>query len=109
MAKGTLDLKRKMKSVANTKKVTKAMEMVSGAKMRKATVSVLSTRPYSHAAWQVLRSLPIMPHPFFEKTDQGNTALVVIGSNRGLCGSFNSNIAQQAMRLLGSKTAGNTD
>ncbi len=100
MAKGTLDLKRKMKSVANTKKVTKAMEMVSGAKMRKATVSVLSTRPYSHAAWQVLNSLPVISHPFFEVRNEGTTALIVISSNRGLCGSFNNNVAQQALRTV---------
>ncbi len=100
MAKGTLDLKRKMKSVANTKKVTKAMEMVSGAKMRKATVSVLSTRPYSHAAWQVLQSLPVVSHPFFETRAEGETAVIVISSNRGLCGSFNNNVAQQALKRL---------
>ncbi|MDP2656691.1 MAG: ATP synthase F1 subunit gamma [bacterium] len=108
MAKGTLDLKRKMKSVGNTKKVTKAMEMVSGAKMRKATASVLSTRPYSAASWEILLSLPHVSHSFFENSSEGDTALIVVSSNRGLCGSFNANIAQQAMRTL--KTyAGKTD
>ncbi|NTV41030.1 MAG: F0F1 ATP synthase subunit gamma, partial [Candidatus Moranbacteria bacterium] len=53
----SLDIKRRIRSINSTKKITKAMEMVSAAKMRRAVSSVLAIRPYAHAAWSVLTNL----------------------------------------------------
>ena len=57
MPQATADIKRRIKSIGSTKKVTKAMELVSAAKMRKAIASVLSTRSYSRLAWELLKRL----------------------------------------------------
>lgn len=95
MASGK-DIKRRIKSIKNTGKITRAMEMVSAAKMRKAVQSVLAVRPYAHSAWSVLTNLSRA----FESRREGllavrevkNVLVVVVSSNRGLCGSFNSQV-----------------
>ena len=96
----SLDIKRRIRSVGSTKKITKAMEMVSAAKMRRAVASVLGVRPYAHASWSVLTNLARA----FEKS-QGtgllevrevkSVLMIVVTSSRGLCGSFNTQIAKK--------------
>lgn len=105
MAKGTREIKRRLKSVGNTRKITKAMEMVAAAKMRKAVDSVLATRDYSNLAWATVLNLA-------ERTDSDkhvllvnrhkveNVALILIGSNRGLCGGFNLQVVQKAISSI---------
>ena len=98
MASGK-DIRRRIKSINSTRKITKAMEMVSAAKMRRAVASVLGVRPYAHAAWSVLTNLARA----FENAEQGLLAVrpvcdvlfVVVTSDRGMCGSFNSQIAKK--------------
>jgi F-type H+-transporting ATPase subunit gamma len=98
MASGK-DIRRRIKSINSTRKITKAMEMVSAAKMRRAVASVLGVRPYAHAAWSVLTNLARA----FENAEQGllavrpvcNVLFVVVTSDRGLCGSFNTQIAKK--------------
>lgn len=102
MQAGAREIRRRIKSVKNTKKITKAMEMVAAAKMRKAVDAVLATRDYSNLAWEMLLSIS-------EKTDAGQHALlsqrqkekkvavVLISSNRGLCGGFITQIVQKTL------------
>ncbi len=98
MGVNTKAIKRRIKSVSSTKKITKAMEMVAAAKMRKAVDTALKTRTYAKLAWEILVDL--------SKTQKSKMALlatrpvkkillVLITSNRGLCGSFNSSIIKK--------------
>jgi len=100
MPQATRDIKRRIKSVGNTKKITKAMEMVSAAKMRKAVASVLATRSYADLAWEtvlhLVKKIDTSKHPFFVKSKQvKKVAVVLISTNRGLCGSFNTQLLQK--------------
>jgi len=98
MASGK-EIRRRIKSIKNTGKITRAMEMVSAAKMRKAISSVLQLRPYAHAAWNVLTNLS----QAFEHYQKGllevrevkSVLAIIITSNRGLCGSFNSQLIKK--------------
>jgi len=98
MASGK-EIRRRIKSIKNTGKITRAMEMVSAAKMRKAISSVLQIRPYAHAAWNVLTNLS----QTFEHYQKGllevrevkSVLAIIITSNRGLCGSFNSQLIKK--------------
>jgi len=94
MPKGTKEIQRRIKSVNNTKKITRAMEMVSAAKMKKEVNKVLSIRNYAHSAWNVLmnlsKSLERAKHGLLEVREVKNILVIVITSNRGLCGSYNS-------------------
>lgn len=100
MAGNTRDIRRRIRSITNTRKITKAMELVSGTKMRRAVKRVLETRSYATRAWSVVRDLA-------QKTDPGlhvllqerprvkKIAAVVMTSNRGLCGGFNRQMIEQ--------------
>ncbi|MFA5134399.1 MAG: ATP synthase F1 subunit gamma [Patescibacteria group bacterium] len=98
MSLGTREIKRRIKSVANTKKITKAMELVAAAKMRKAVDAVLATRSYSDTAWNIVRDLSARTdpafHPLLRKREGAikKIGLILVASNRGLCGSFNRDI-----------------
>jgi F-type H+-transporting ATPase subunit gamma len=113
MAK-TKEIKRRIRSVNNTKKITKAMEMVAAAKMRKSVEAVLKTRTYANLAWLTVLDIagasdsgknlsPLLN--IREKTEK--IAMILISSNRGLCGSFNSNIINKAVKSI--KKHGNID
>jgi len=101
MAQASRDILRRIKSVKNTKKITKAMELVSAAKMRKAVSRVLASRSYSDLAWQtvlhLVKKVDTTEHPFFQERPVKNVGIVMISSNRGLCGSFNSQLAQKVV------------
>ena len=94
----TKDIQRRIKSVGNTQKITRAMEMVSAAKMRKAVASVLAIRPYAHAAWGVLTNLSRAFSEYktglLEVREVKKVLAIAVTSNRGLCGAFNSQIAK---------------
>jgi len=104
MANNTKEIRRRIKSIGNTKKITKAMEMVSAAKMRRAVASVLAIRPYAHSAWSVLTNLARA----FESKNKGllearevkSVLIFAITSNKGLCGSFNSQIIKKIRQEL---------
>jgi len=107
MAKGTRELRRRIKSIQNTKKITKAMEMVSAAKMRKAVASVLATRDYSNLAWATIMHLAektdAQKNPLLEKRNgnrKSRVGLILISTNRGLCGAFNMQLVQKAMSSI---------
>lgn len=97
------DIRRRIKSVESTKQITKAMEMVSAAKLRRAQMRVESARPYSEKLIQILQSLAgaaDISHPLFEKREVKNTAIVMMAGDRGLCGSFNQNVTRAGEILL---------
>ena len=121
MAK-TGDIQRRIKSVASTKKITKAMEMVAASKMRRAIESVLKTRTYANLSWETVLDLSRMVtgnrngesiHPLLEKRKHAKReAIVLISSNRGLCGGFNTaimNKAYQSVKLHQKNGGSDTD
>ena len=93
------EIRRRIKSVNNTGKITRAMEMVSAAKMRKSVERVLQIRAYAHAAWSVLtnlaRSFEQYKYGLLEVREVKKVLIVAITSNRGLCGSFNAQIIKK--------------
>lgn len=95
----TRDIRRRIKSVGNTQKITRAMEMVSAAKMRKSVASVLAIRPYAHAAWSVLTNLSRAFSEYrtglLEVREVKRVLAIAITSNKGLCGAFNAQIAKK--------------
>ncbi len=98
------ELKRRIRSVQNTKKITKTMELVSTSKLKRAQDRVVGARPYAQALAEVIGQLyspelaerfPLLRQPTH---DVRRTALVLITSNRGLCGAFNANLIREARR-----------
>lgn len=101
----SLDIKRRIRSINSTKKITRAMEMVSAAKMRRAVSSVLGVRPYAHSAWHVLTNLARafethQENPYLAIRDVRKVLIVVVSSDRGLCGSFNTQIAKKIRDMV---------
>ena len=98
------DIVRRIRSVENTKQITKAMEMVSAAKLRRAQTVVESGKPYDEllkgAMRELASSMESVPHPYFEEREVKNKALVVVTSDKGLCGAFNSNVIRRAEAFL---------
>lgn len=103
---GALDIKRRISSIKNTKKVTKAMEIVSAAKMKKAVDALVVLRPYAAAMRDVFESLgtSVRDHALLAPRDIKNICFIVIGSNKGLCGSFNAQIARLLRETVGAET-----
>src|SRR3989344_727115 len=101
---GTKEIKRRIKSVKNTKKITKAMELVAASKMKRAVASTLASRLYAEYSWEVLtsvgRNVEEITHPLFVEREAKNILLVLITSNRGLCGSYNVQVIKKALGLL---------
>jgi len=99
---GTKEIKRRIKSVKNTKKITKAMELVAASKMKRAVSKTLASRLYAGYSWELLTSLSgrleEITHPFFTESKNTNKNLIVlITSNRGLCGAYNSQIIKKTI------------
>ena len=98
------DIKSKIKSVDRTRKVTRAMEMVSAVKMRKSQIRAISGRPYAVSALSILErlgaSLSAMKHPFTRVSPVSTAALIVITSDKGLCGVLNSAVLKEATRRV---------
>ena len=102
MPQATRDIQRRIKSVKNTKKITKAMELVAAAKMRKAVAKVLATRAYADLTWQTVlhlcKKVNTKSHPFFQERKKiKNVAVVLVSTNRGLCGSFNLQLVKKVV------------
>jgi len=87
-------IKKRISSVKNIKKITRAMEMVAASKMRKAIDQALNTRTYAKLALELLVNVAQedVEHPLLEKRSLNNILVVIIGSNKGLCGGYNSNV-----------------
>jgi len=114
MATSTRLIRRRIKSVTNTRKITKAMELVAASKMRKAVSSVLGTRPYAQAAWLAVRQIAKVSdaemHPLLAKRDGNGRALVILlTSDGGLCGGFNSQMLRAATVFMRKRGTENVD
>lgn len=102
------DIKRRIKSVNSTMQITKAMYLVSSAKLRKARERVDTTRPYTEtiveSIQRVLGSAKGVKHPFIEKREVKKTAYIVISADRGLAGGYNSNVLKLAESSIKDKS-----
>ena len=112
MASGK-ELRTKIKSVENTKKITKAMEMISVSKMRKAQERMRAARPYSEKIRNIATNLgkanPEYVHPFLKANDGKSVGFIVVTTDKGLCGGLNSNLFRQiTLKLRETQTAGKT-
>jgi F-type H+-transporting ATPase subunit gamma len=97
-------IKKRIVSVKNTRQITKAMKMVSAAKLRRAQENVVAARPYAKKLAEVLQSLAGNQegdqHPLLEKREAKKLLLIVVTSDRGLCGGFNSNLCKAGDRFI---------
>jgi F-type H+-transporting ATPase subunit gamma len=100
-------LRRKIGSIKNTQKITKAMKMVAAAKLKRAQDRILAARPYAKKMAVVLGSLVgranRAAHPLLRKPSGNRIELLVVTSDRGLCGAFNTNILRKAVEFLREK------
>jgi F-type H+-transporting ATPase subunit gamma len=98
----TRDIRRRIKSVKNTAQITKAMQMVASAKMRKAQQAALAGRPYASLMNDVLAAATAgageFSHPLMEKREGKKRAVILISTDKGLCGALNTNLLREAMR-----------
>lgn len=99
MAKGMREIKRQIKSTQNTKQITRAMEMVAAANLRKAQQSAESARPYADKLKEVVGSIAAgtkgVQHPMLQTREVKKTGYLVITSDRGLAGGYNSNVLRK--------------
>jgi len=115
-----LDIRRRIRSVVNTRQITKAMKTVSAAKLRRAQETALAARPYSQMLTNVLKSLvsradiydpatglPI--HPLLAERPEKNILLIVVTGDKGLAGAFNTNILKMASKFIQSQADQNID
>src|SRR5580704_13020401 len=115
-----LDIRRRIRSVVNTRQITKAMKVVSAAKLRRAQDRALAARPYAQMLTNVLKSLVARTeiydpetgepkHPLLAKRAETNILLIVVTGDKGLAGAFSANITKAASRFLESKAGKNID
>jgi F-type H+-transporting ATPase subunit gamma len=115
-----LDIRRRIRSVINTRQITKAMKVVSAAKLRRTQERALAARPYAQMLTNVLKSLVARTeiydpetgepkHPLLAQREEKNILLIVVTGDKGLAGAFNANITKAAARFLESKAGKNVD
>jgi F-type H+-transporting ATPase subunit gamma len=99
------DIKRRIKSVKSTQQITKAMKMVSAAKLKRAQSNIVAARPYAEKMEEMISSISSkLPsdesHPLFEAKEEGKTEVVLITSDRGLCGGFNGTLIRLTEKFI---------
>jgi F-type H+-transporting ATPase subunit gamma len=115
-----LDIRRRIRSVANTRQITKAMKMVSAARLRRAQERALAARPYAQMLTNVLKSLVSRTeiydpetgeprHPLLARRPESNIMLITVTGDKGLAGAFNTNILKAATKFLESKSGKNIE
>ncbi len=104
------DIRKRINSVKSTQQITKAMQMVAASKLKKAQDSVVQARPYASKMSDVLASLAVRvkpgKHPLLERREEKKVELLVITSDRGLCGGYNGNVIKAADSFLKTRGAG---
>ena len=99
----TRDIRRRIKSVKNTAQITKAMQMVASSKMRRAQLAALAGRPYAKLMNEVMGNVAAdavdFTHPLMEKREGGKRCVVLISTDKGLCGALNSNLTREALKF----------
>lgn len=113
MAKGMREIKRQIKSVQNTRQITKAMEMVASAKLRKAQERAQASRPYAEKLKEVVSSIAAasqgVSHPMLVTRPVKRTAYIVITSDGGLVGGYNANILRKVTDLVRTRHASSSE
>ena len=115
-----LDLRRRIRSVKNTRQITKAMKMISAAKLRKAQDRAMASRPYSQMMASVIQSLMRrmdaydpstgdLRHPMLVPREEKNVLIVVVSGDKGFAGGFNTNITKAAYKFLDERGEKNID
>jgi F-type H+-transporting ATPase subunit gamma len=98
------DIRKRIGSVKNTQQITKAMKMVAAARLRKAQEGIQTLRPYSYRLRDVIAELvyrsDFSDHPLLEQRESKNIEILVLTSDRGLCGGFNANINRATSRYI---------
>ena len=98
------EIRTKVKSVQNTQKITRAMEMVAASKMRKAQDRMQASRPYADKIRKVIKHLahahPEYQHPYMQERETKRVGFIIVSSDRGLCGGLNANLFRSAVRAL---------
>jgi F-type H+-transporting ATPase subunit gamma len=101
------DIKRRIKSVNSTQQITKAMNLVSAAKLQKAKTNLEGTRPFFQKVQQTIASIVKnsegLTHPYLTIREVKKSAFIVITSDRGLCGGYNANVSKEALRHMADK------
>ncbi len=99
MAESTRDIKRRIRGISNTRQITKAMELVSSSKLRRAREQMEKSRPYYNTVYENIQNTLSngkgIKHPYLEIRDVKNSLYIVITADRGLAGGFNSNIIRK--------------
>jgi F-type H+-transporting ATPase subunit gamma len=109
-----IDFRRRIRSVKNTQQITKAMKMVSAAKLRRAQEAVLAARPYSNSLRQMLANVAgaakgseaAQQHPLLAERPEERVLAIIINADRGLAGAFSTNINRGAQKFLAEDKAG---
>src|ERR1700692_1361449 len=115
-----LDIRRRIRSVVNTRQITKAIKMLSAAKLRRAQDRTLAARPYAQMLTNVLKSLVARTeiydpetgepkHPLLAQRPETNILLIVVTGDKGLAGAFNTNILKAATKFMVSKSGKNLE
>jgi F-type H+-transporting ATPase subunit gamma len=106
-----IDMRRRIRAVKSTQQITKAMKMVAASKLRRAQERVVATRPYAREARRVLESIAgrvdQTMHPLLQRrpgSETGAVLVIVVSADRGLCGSFNTNIIKAATAFVRENT-----
>jgi F-type H+-transporting ATPase subunit gamma len=108
------DILKRINSVKSTRQITKAMKMVAAAQLRKAQLQAEQSRPYAEKMSEMLGHLSAaatdkLSHPYFEKREVKKQTLVLMTSDRGLCGAFNSNLIRMAEKWLTERDQAKTE
>ncbi|HUS13607.1 MAG TPA: F0F1 ATP synthase subunit gamma, partial [Chloroflexia bacterium] len=104
----TREIRRRIKSVKNISQITRAMEMVAASRMRRAQQAVLAGRPYAEKMDQVIGHLASrlgtldedVTHPLLQQRPIKNAGIILLTSDKGLCGSMNSNVIRRTTRFM---------
>src|SRR5689334_4945151 len=99
------EIRTKIKSVKSTQQITKAMKMVAAARLRRAQARILAARPFADKMEALMTHLVIkmgddFQHPLFVKREGERRALLLVTSDKGLCGAFNTNLIREASKYL---------
>jgi F-type H+-transporting ATPase subunit gamma len=101
---GTKDIKRRIRSVISIQQITRAMEMIAVSRLKRAEDRLRSARPYAEKIQELMESLapslPRIDHPLLVKREVKRIGLVLITSDKGLCGGYNANVTSQASRFI---------
>ncbi len=102
------DIKKRIRAVKSTKQITKAMEMVAAARLRRAEQEAVQSRPYADKMRLILKQISAaaatLDHPFFEQREVKHQTVVLFTGDRGLCGSYNSNLIRRTTQILKAET-----